>query len=111
MFCTLIILLVFLVSQKVCGKFFRPESVESTGYYYNLRLEGQGCLCAVRSVDIVINPAAIIATVVCVSVILIAISGGLVRHLKALVELEKNPQCIGEPSIQNALLIAESRLK
>nr|CDS32405.1 TFIIH C1 C terminal [Hymenolepis microstoma] len=40
-----------------------------------------------------------------------ALSGGLVRHMKALAELEKNPQCEGEPSIQNALLIAESRLK
>ncbi|VDN98506.1 unnamed protein product [Rodentolepis nana] len=40
-----------------------------------------------------------------------ALSGGLVRHMKALTELEKNPHCEGEPSIQNALLIAESRLK
>ncbi|KAM7541921.1 hypothetical protein Aperf_G00000017788 [Anoplocephala perfoliata] len=43
--------------------------------------------------------------------VLSALSGGLVRHQKALVELENNPQCVGEPSIQNALLIAESRLK
>eukprot|EP00108_Taenia_solium_P004267 TsM_000419000 transcript=TsM_000419000 gene=TsM_000419000 len=40
-----------------------------------------------------------------------ALSGGFIQHLRALEELSKQQQCVGEPSIQNALVMAESRLR
>ncbi|KAL5107479.1 General transcription factor IIH subunit 2 [Taenia crassiceps] len=40
-----------------------------------------------------------------------ALSGGFIQHLRALEELAKQQQCVGEPSIQNALVMAESRLR